>query len=240
MLPVSTPITVSRKSPLEERQQALTAIYYQVLERQPYEYERDLLAKAERSFLRDKIGVRRFLKELSHSCIYLDSFYYCYSNVKFLELCMKHFLGRAPKNNEEIQYYSQILTTKGVNELMTSILDSEEYRKVFGCFTVPYARIPEIYESPQSYLETQWLNAEHIGQRGTSLPTHYWHGLGLVCEEGVCHYPDEDDRADRPKSENDNILVQQFMKLVESEKGQAVLASIPPQKLAKLRQAIGS
>lgn len=44
------PIVVDRKSSQEERQIALRQIYQQVLERQPYEYERTAIAKLEKTF----------------------------------------------------------------------------------------------------------------------------------------------------------------------------------------------
>lgn len=180
------PVTVSRRSSREERENALVRLYYQVLERMPYAYERKALAKAERDFLSDKIGVRRFLKELGHSKVYLDSFYYNSTNLKFIELCFKHFMGRAPLHQEEVRQYSDILMKQGVHQVITALLDSEEYRKVFGCFTVPYAREMKYYESPKAYLESDILNHEHIAQRGRTLPTLYWHQLGLNCEGGVC------------------------------------------------------
>jgi phycoerythrin-associated linker protein len=183
-------ITVSRHSSIEERQTALYAIYQQVLERQPYTHERKKLAKAEKDFLSDKIGVRRFLKELGHSQVYLDSFYHNASNMKFLECCFKHFLGRAPLDQAEIQYYCDILMHKGVAEMITAILDAEEYRKVFGCFTVPYPQTPTCYASPKAYLESNLLNHELHGRRGHSIPTIYWHQLGLDCEAGVCRHPE--------------------------------------------------
>jgi hypothetical protein len=183
-----TPITVNRRSSREERAAALHQIYYQVLERQPYQYERRSLAKAETDFLKDKIGVRRFLKELGHSEVYLNSFYHNSTNLKFLESCFRHFMGRAPVDQQEIQHYSNILMTQGVNHLITAILDSEEYRKVFGCFTVPYARKPKFYESPKAYLESDLVNHERFGQRGRTVPTLYWHQLGLNCDGGVCMY----------------------------------------------------
>ncbi len=239
MLCPPKPVTVSRQSSVEERKEALRVIYYQVLERQPYQYERKILAKEEQKFLEDKIGVRRFLKELGHSSVYLDSFYHRYSNVKFLEICLKHFLGRAPKDKQEIQYYSQILTTKGVNDLITSILDSEEYRKVFGCFTVPHPQTPKVYESPKSYLESQWLNSEHIGQRGMTVPTQYWHDLGWVCDGGVCHHPEVGEILNPPIPSEIEGLVQKLVKLVDSQQGQEALAAVSRQKLEKLRSVIG-
>ena len=70
------PITVSRTSSREEREAALHCIYQQILERQPYIFERKILAKAEKDFLTDKIGVRRFIKELALSEVYLNSFFH--------------------------------------------------------------------------------------------------------------------------------------------------------------------
>lgn len=180
------PITVSRHSTAEERQAALYQIYQQILERQPYDYERRQIAKAERDFLSDKIGVRRFLKELGHSDIYLNSFYHNSTNLKFLEDCFKHFMGRAPLDNNEVHHYCNIMLTEGVHSMITAVLDSEEYRKVFGCFTVPYARTPKYYESPKAYLESDILIHEHFAQRGRTLPTLYWHQLGLNCSGGSC------------------------------------------------------
>ncbi len=184
------PITLNRKSSVEERQSALQQIYAQVLERQPYDFERKLLAKQEKDFLSGKLGVRHFLNELGHSDVYLDNFYYNCSNLKFLEWCFKHFLGRALVDEAEIELYAGVLMKRGVKALISEILGSEEYRKVFGCFTIPYARIMKFYPSTQNFLQSQILNHEHVGQRGKIVPTIYWKQLGLDCETGVCHYPE--------------------------------------------------
>lgn len=180
--------TVSRTSSHQERELALKQIYQQVLERQPYEDERrGALAKLEKDFMKNKIGVRRFLKELGTSDIYLDAFYYRSANPKFVENCLKHFLGRAVKDTQEMHACIDVLLNEGLQGLIQQILDSEEYRKAFGCFTVPYPREHNCYESPKLYYESQVLTNEHYGRRGWSLPTMYWHQLGLNCDRGVCH-----------------------------------------------------
>jgi hypothetical protein len=186
MTTIAPPMTVSRHSTPTERQAALYAIYQQVLERQPYAHERKHLAKIEKEFLSDKIGVRRFLKELGQSQVYLDNFYHNSSNMKFLECCFKHFLGRAPMDQAEIGYYCDVLMHKGVLGMITALLDSDEYRKAYGCFTVPFARELGCYTPPRAYLESNALNHELNGRRGRSIPTMYWHQLGLDCEAGVC------------------------------------------------------
>lgn len=230
------PVVVSRQSSPEERQSALCQIYYQILERQPYTYERKSLAKAEKDFLTDKIGVRRFLKELGHSQVYLDSFYHNSSNMKFLELCFKHFLGRAPLNQEEIKFYCDILMYEGVAQLITAILDSEEYRKAFGCFTVPYPREQRCYDSPKAYMESQVLNHEHIGQRGRSIPTIYWHQLGLNCEAGICRHPEADEPIESNVSQTD---LMELLKLLQSAQSEKAVAALTPQQKAMLKKAIG-
>jgi phycoerythrin-associated linker protein len=238
------PLTVSRTSSVEERQAALIQIYYQVLERQPYTYERNKLARAEKDFLKNKIGVRRFLKELGKSEVYLEAFYYKFSNMKFLELCLKHFLGRAVLNSDEMQVYSNILTRQGVVAMITAILDSEEYCKVFGCFTVPYRRERAYYESPKLFLETHLLNHESAAQRSSSLPTLYWRQLGLVCEAGVCRHPEADEVLEplNFRDEKDNeVSIEQLLRLLQSStptKAKEIVASLSSQQRAILRQAI--
>jgi hypothetical protein len=229
------PITVSRKSSREERQTALYQIYKQVLERQPYGYERKLLAKAEQDFLSDKIGVKRFLKELGHSKVYLDSFYHNSSNMKFLELCFKHFLGRAPLNQEEIKIYCDILMSKGVEQMITKLLDSEEYRKAFGCFTVPSPRQQQVYTSPKSFMESSLLNNELLGRRGRSIPTIYWHQLGLNCDSGVCRHPEANEHVALSLSQEE---LSHLLKLLQSPQPNQTAATLSAQQKELLRRAI--
>ncbi|KGF72551.1 phycobilisome Linker polypeptide [Neosynechococcus sphagnicola sy1] len=247
-------MTVSRRSTLEERQAALYQIYQQVLERQPYHSERRVLAQVEADFLKDKIGVRRFLKELGHSEVYLNAFYHRGSNLKFLEWCFKHFMGRAPLDQQEMQAYCNILMHQGVGKVITSILDSEEYRKVFGCFTVPYAREKRYYSSPKAYLESQMLNHEHFSQRGRVVPTLYWHQLGLNCDAGVCRHPEANEVLEPLSSPETDGLEAEFLEILEvlgnarEHLGTAmaeprssvkrVIASLTPEQRDALRRAI--
>lgn len=234
------PVIVSRRSSLEERQAALYQIYRQVLERQPYSFERQTLARAEKDFLADKIGVRRFLKELGHSEVYLSAFYYPASNLKFLEWCFKHFMGRAPIDQDEIRLYCDILMRKGVKSVITAILDSEEYRKVFGCFTVPYPHEQQHYPSPKSYLETQILNHEYVEQRGHVVPTIYWHELGLNCDAGVCSHPEANEVLDAT-SPTGEMLQEQLLALIKAldpAQAREVIATLSPTQKQALRKAI--
>ncbi len=186
-----TPITIDRNSNETERQSALQQIYAQVLERQPYASERKEIAKIEKDFLKGKLGVRHFIGELVMSSVYLNSFYHDCSNLKFVEWSFKHILGRALRDNEEIAKYMNLLMMEGVSAFFHEILGSEEYRKAFGSFTIPYARDVKFYDSPRNYLQSNLLKKEHVGQRGKIVPMIYWQKLGLDCETGTCVMPEE-------------------------------------------------
>jgi hypothetical protein len=228
---------VSRRSTMEERQAALYQMYQQVLERQPYASERRTLAKAEKDFLRDKIGVKRFLKELGHSEVYLNEFYYSSSNLKFLELCFKHFMGRAPRSHEEMQEYCDVLMRSGVNELITQMIDSEEYRKHFGCFTVPHPYPDKTYESPKAYLENDLLINELHGRRGTIIPTMLWHELGLQCDGGVCSaQPESLSFSDEANADRVELL--QVLRRIHPEDLEEVAAALPAKQRETLSKAL--
>ncbi|MDX2216982.1 MAG: phycobilisome rod-core linker polypeptide [Oculatellaceae cyanobacterium bins.114] len=239
-----TPVTVNRRSSLEERQFALTRIYRQVLERQPYESERQTIASLEKDFLTDKIGVRRFLKLFACTDIYLNQFYYNLSNVKFMDVSFKHFLGRAILDHQEMRTYTDIFAKQGVGGLITAILDSEEYRKAFGCFTVPYARTYNFYPSPEAFLEAKFLNEEHTGQRGKSVPTMYWRQLGLTCANGVCRHPEVDEVFNVPSPSakqvhnlSTNALLE-LLKTSDANTAKTIVANLSPSQRQELSAAL--
>ncbi|MBD0269681.1 MAG: phycobilisome rod-core linker polypeptide [Cyanobacteria bacterium Co-bin8] len=230
-------VTVSRHSSLEERKAALYQIYVQVLERQPYAFERKQLVKAEDDFLHDKIGVKRFLKALGHSAVYLDEFYHGSSNLKFLELCFKHFMGRAPRDRHEMRLYCDILMRDGVQALITYMIDSEEYRKHFGCFTVPYSPQEETYGSPKAYLETFILNHELHGRRGKVLPTMLWHELGLTCDGGNCRLENSLAAPTQPPARSQGDFLQMLRSMNPSDLEQ-IASALSADQREKLRQVL--
>jgi hypothetical protein len=234
-----TPVTVSRRSTLEERQIALMQIYRQVLERIPYEAERRSIAKLEQDFLKDKIGVRRFLKALGCSDLYLETFYFPNSNFKFLDLCFKHFMGRAPLNQEELRHYDDILVKQGVKALIPAIMDSEEYRKAFGCFTVPYPREYNYYESPEVFLESRILNEEHIGQSDRAISIRHWKQLGMDEQPQPRRHPEADEVLEPSGVEGmsaDELLG--MLRSSSAARAKEVINSLSPAQKAALRQAL--
>lgn len=178
-MPLHETITTTHDASVEERTFVLSKIYQQVLERQPYDSERKQLWDLERDFKKGKIGIRHFLKSLVVRPVYLEHFYENSSNLKFIENACKHFLGRTPHGDEEIHHWDNILLRHGVGALVSDMVDSEEYRKCFGYFTVPYWREQALYQSATEYLENERLAHEHPGQRGWGIPNHYQQKLHL-------------------------------------------------------------
>ena len=218
------PVTIDRKASENDRQMALRQIYSQILERQPYEFEHKAIAKIEKDFLKGKLGVRHFIGELVMSPVYLKCFFHDCSNLKFVEWSYKHLLGRALRDKQEIAVAMDLLMKEGVSTFIHELLGSEEYRKAFGAFTIPYARDVKFYDSPRNYLQTDLLQHEHVGQRGKVIPTIYWQQLGLDCETGTCVMPDEMLKANEAvshsvhsASDRQNALAQIYTQVLERQ-----------------------
>nr|QUE29935.1 ApcE [Erythrocladia irregularis] len=130
---------------LEDREQILKAAYRQI-------FERDInvcslgneFVNLETDFLKGQISTQELIAKLGCSSLYSKEFYQPYPNTKVIELGTKHFLGRAPNNQAEIRYYNQILASKGLISFVTNLIDSEEYKKLFGKVGVPYRRFPTL------------------------------------------------------------------------------------------------
>jgi len=85
-----------------------------------------------------EINVKEFIEGLGCSSLYQKEFYTPYPNTKVIELGTKHFLGRAPLNQQEIRKYNQILATQGLRAFINAMVSSTDYTQAFGEDTVPY------------------------------------------------------------------------------------------------------
>jgi hypothetical protein len=230
-----------------DRQNALAQIYTQVLERQPYEFERKEIAHLEQDFLSGKVDVRHFLGGLVVSDLYLDSFYHDSSNLKFMELSFKHLLGRTLHDKEEISIFTEVLTKQGTGAFFHKIFDSDEYRKAFGCHTVPYSRDMKFYESPRNYLQSDLIQHEHIGQHGKSVPTLYWQELGMDCKTGTCVMPDDSSskhpaaisqpvkEVPKVKERSINEEIEELLQMLQTTDAKQVLQSMNDNQRSLLR-----
>jgi phycobilisome core-membrane linker protein len=123
----------------------IDAAYRQVFERaiNPYVVQTQF-AVLESRLGNGEINVKEFIEGLGCSELYLKEFYTPYPNTKAIELGTKHFLGRAPVNQKEIQKYNKILASEGLKAFIGAMVNSMEYIKVFGEDTVPFRRFPTL------------------------------------------------------------------------------------------------
>jgi phycobilisome core-membrane linker protein len=128
-----------------EAQNVIQAAYRQIFERDIDAY----IIKNEFSVLESKlrngeITVKEFIEGLGCSKLYVKEFYTPYPNTKVIELGTKHFLGRAPLNQQEIRKYNQILAAQGLRGFITAMVNSMEYLQAFNEDTVPFCRFPTL------------------------------------------------------------------------------------------------
>ena len=124
---------------------AIRAAYRQIFERDLEAYTIQAnFTSLESKLANGEITVKEFVQALGYSQLYLKEFYTPYPNTKVIELGTKHFLGRAPLNQKEIQKYNQILASQGISAFITALVSSMEYLQVFGEDTVPYRRFPTL------------------------------------------------------------------------------------------------
>nr|WCH56133.1 phycobilisome linker polypeptide [Calliblepharis sp.] len=130
---------------LSSRRQILRAMYRQIFERDLNSFTiGDEFYNLEKAFINNQMTVQQFVEQLGSSTLYNKEFYQPYPNTKVIEIGTKHFLGRAPNNQAEIRYYNQILASQGLNYFITTLVNSLEYKYIFGVNTVPYRRFPTL------------------------------------------------------------------------------------------------
>ena len=123
----------------------IRAAYRQIFERdvEPY-IVRNEFSGLESKLSNNEINVKEFIEGLGNSSLYIKEFYTPFPNTKVIELGTKHFLGRAPENQKEIQKYNRILAETGIRGFIGAMVNSMEYAQVFGEDTVPYRRFPTL------------------------------------------------------------------------------------------------
>ncbi len=121
------------------------AAYRQVFERdiEPYIVNNNFTG-LESKLSNNEINVKEFIEGIGSSDLYIKEFYTPYPNTKVIELGTKHFLGRAPENQQEIRKYNKLLASEGIRAFINAMVNSAEYAKAFGEDTVPYRRFPTL------------------------------------------------------------------------------------------------
>lgn len=117
----------------------INAAYLQVFR------EQQMLKRNRQTFLESQlrngqITVREFVRGLVLSEPFRRNNYNSNSNYRFVELCLQRLLGRAPHGDRELQAWSIVLATKGIQGFVDALLDGEEYAEQFGDDVVPFQR----------------------------------------------------------------------------------------------------
>lgn len=128
-----------------EAQNVIQAAYRQIFERDidPY-IIKNQFSVLETKLRNGEITVKEFIEGLGVSPLYIKEFYTPYPNTKVIELGTKHFLGRAPLNQQEIRKYNQVLATQGLRGFICAMVNSMEYLQAFNEDTVPFCRFPTL------------------------------------------------------------------------------------------------
>ncbi|MBD2679838.1 phycobilisome rod-core linker polypeptide [Nostoc paludosum FACHB-159] len=136
---------LTESTSLAERQQAVNAIYSQVLDihsgKVPDNFR---LSDLDSKLQNGEISVREFVRQLASSEIYRQRFFLPYPRAKVIEFLFRHLLGRAPATQEEIRQYNKLLDDSGLSAAVEAIVESLEYSRYFGEDVVPYNRFPSV------------------------------------------------------------------------------------------------
>jgi len=93
------------------------------------------------SLLRNRsISVRDFVRAIAQSELYRQKFFHSNPQNRLIELNYKHLLGRAPYDQAEIAFHTDLYNQQGYEAEINSYFDSPEYNQHFGENIVPYYR----------------------------------------------------------------------------------------------------
>lgn len=130
-----------------EKQLVIQACYRQIFQRDIRKAYGINFKDLESQVSTGQLSVKEFIRSLGKTVIYKKEFHQNYVNTRVIELSFRHFLGRGLSSLEEFQRYFGILSKVGINGLVDSLINSQEYSDYFGEETVPYLR--SLGEEPQ-------------------------------------------------------------------------------------------
>ena len=125
---------------VDEKNSVIKACYRQVFERDIAKAYNLSISDLESQVKNGRISIKEFIRALGKSHLYKKNFYESFVNSRVLELAFRHFLGRGPSSLKEFQRYFSILSIRGLDGLIDSLINSSEYADYFGEETVPYSR----------------------------------------------------------------------------------------------------
>ena len=125
---------------VDEKNIVIKACYRQVFERDIVRAYNLSISDLESKVKNGNISIKEFIRALGKSHLYKKNFYEPFVNSRVLELAFRHFLGRGPSSLKEFQRYFSLLSLRGLDGLIDSLINSSEYADYFGEETVPYFR----------------------------------------------------------------------------------------------------
>ncbi|QHU99271.1 phycobilisome linker polypeptide [Synechocystis sp. CACIAM 05] len=133
------PLELRSRSTEEEVDAVILAVYRQVLGND-HLMSQERLTSAESLLRGREISVRDFVRAVALSEVYRQKFFHSNPQNRFIELNYKHLLGRAPYDQSEIAFHTDLYHQGGYEAEINSYIDSVEYTENFGDWVVPYFR----------------------------------------------------------------------------------------------------
>ena len=94
----------------------------------------------ERKLRNGDLTIKEFTREICKSSIYKHFYFDSISQYKSIKLRYKHILGRPIKSQREVTQSTKILNKLGFETHIDWLIDSEEYKNIFGEDIVPHMR----------------------------------------------------------------------------------------------------
>ncbi|AFY75162.1 Phycobilisome Linker polypeptide/CpcD/allophycocyanin linker domain protein [Synechococcus sp. PCC 7502] len=123
----------------DDLQAVIRSVYRQVLGND-HLMQSERLVSSESLLRQGNITVREFVRSVAKSELYRGKFFHSNPQNRLIELNYKHLLGRAPYDESEIAFHTDLYIKEGYDAEIDSYIDSQEYLEAFGENIVPYYR----------------------------------------------------------------------------------------------------
>nr|YP_009511266.1 phycobilisome linker polypeptide [Gracilariopsis longissima]AXI97143.1 phycobilisome linker polypeptide [Gracilariopsis longissima]UAD89059.1 phycobilisome linker polypeptide [Gracilariopsis longissima] len=131
----------------DEKNNVIKACYRQVFQRDISKAYGVNFKDLESQVKNGTLSIKEFIRYIGKSSIYNQQFFQPFVNSRVVELAFRHFLGRGISSLKEFKKNFAVLSSRGLDGLIDSIINSTEYADYFGEETVPYLR--SLGEEPQ-------------------------------------------------------------------------------------------
>nr|QCI08710.1 gbilisome rod-core linker polypeptide [Sphondylothamnion multifidum] len=145
--------------------------------------EHQILSSTRQPYLESQLRFNQIkVKDLIKGLLLSDSFRYLNydvnNNYRFVEICIQRVLGRDIYNEREKLAFAVIIGSKGLENFINLLIDSNEYQENFGDNVVPYQRRRIIFQRSKGEtpfnLKTPRLGEEFLNKQG--MPQLLWAG----------------------------------------------------------------